>query len=261
MSTRTNVESSRRKTVSIESRVVPGTSETMTRSPPTSALRSDDFPTFGRPRIATLIASSPTGRSLWPGSRPTISSRRSPEPCPWSAEIGIGSPSPRRWNSSASRSRRGSSSLFASTSTGRRDTRRISASSSSPGVMPAVASTTRRTRSASSTACRACAAICGPNGPVSARSTPPVSMRRNVVPDHSHSSSLRSRVTPGVSWTTAVRVDVSRLINVDLPTFGKPTIATVPAISTSSAISIMTAASRRAAGRARARPRASPTAS
>ena len=233
VSTSTNVVSSRCSTVSMESRVVPGTSDTMTRSRPTSAFRSDDLPTFGRPRIATLIASSPTGRSARPGSRPTISSRRSPEPCPCSAEIGIGSPSPSRWNSSASRSRRGSSSLFARTSTGRRDKRRISASSSSPGVMPAFASTTKSTRSASSTASRACAAICFPNGPESMRSTPPVSMSRNVVPDHSQRSSLRSRVTPGVSWTTAVRVAVRRLISVDLPTFGKPTIATVPAISTS----------------------------
>src|SRR5262245_36559448 len=80
VSTRTNVESSRCSTVSIESRVVPGTSDTMTRSRPTSAFRSDDLPTFGRPRIATLIASSPTGRSPRPGSRPTISSRRSPVP-------------------------------------------------------------------------------------------------------------------------------------------------------------------------------------
>ena len=39
--------------------------------------------------------------------------------------------------------------------------RRIAASSSSPGVMPALASTTKRTRSASSTATRACAATCG----------------------------------------------------------------------------------------------------
>ena len=67
VSTRTNVVSSRRSTVSIESRVVPGTSETITRSRPTSAFRSDDLPTFGRPRIATLIASSPTGRSAAPG--------------------------------------------------------------------------------------------------------------------------------------------------------------------------------------------------
>ena len=107
-------------------------------------------------------------------------------PCPCSAESGIGSPRPSRWNSSASESRRGSSSLFAITSTSRRDERRISASSSSPGVTPAFASTTKRTRSASSTACRAWAATCGPNGPVSSRSTPPVSIRRNVVPDHSH---------------------------------------------------------------------------
>ena len=42
---------------------------------------------------------------------------------------------------------------------------------------------------------------------------------------------MRSRVTPGVSCTTAARLWVSRLISVDLPTFGKPTIATVPAIS------------------------------
>ena len=41
----------------------------MTRSRPTSAFRSDDLPTFGRPRIATLIASSPTGRSPCPGRR------------------------------------------------------------------------------------------------------------------------------------------------------------------------------------------------
>ena len=56
-------------TVSIASRVVPGTSETITRSWPTSAFRSDDLPTFGRPRMATRIASSPTGARPSPGSR------------------------------------------------------------------------------------------------------------------------------------------------------------------------------------------------
>ena len=69
MSTSTNVVSPRVSTVSIVSRVVPGTSETITRSSPTSAFRSDDFPTFGRPRIATRIASSPTIPSSRPGSR------------------------------------------------------------------------------------------------------------------------------------------------------------------------------------------------
>ena len=55
-------------------------------------------------------------------------------------------------------------------------------------------------------------------------------MSRNWTPFQSQRSSLRSRVTPGVSWTTAWRDSVRRLISVDLPTFGKPTIATVPAM-------------------------------
>ena len=59
--------SPRCSTVSIASRVVPGTSETITRSRPTSRLRSDDLPTFGRPRIATRIASVPIATSLVPG--------------------------------------------------------------------------------------------------------------------------------------------------------------------------------------------------
>ena len=45
---------------------------------------------------------------------------------------------------------------------------------------------------------------------------------------HSQTISLRSRVTPDVSWTTASRVSVRRLMSVDLPTFGKPTMATTP---------------------------------
>ena len=43
--------------MSIESRVVPGISETIVRGCPSSALSSDDLPTFGRPRIATPISS------------------------------------------------------------------------------------------------------------------------------------------------------------------------------------------------------------
>src|SRR5436305_2909948 len=62
-------------------------------------------------------------------------------------------------------------------------------------------------------------------------STPPVSISRKRLPDHSQTSSLRSRVVPCVSCTTAARELVSRLTSVDFPTFGKPTIATVPASS------------------------------
>ena len=46
------------KIVSIASRVVPGTSETIARSSPSSALSSELLPTFGRPMIAS--ASSPS---------------------------------------------------------------------------------------------------------------------------------------------------------------------------------------------------------
>src|SRR3712207_9018550 len=37
---------------------------------------------------------------------------------------------------------------------------------------------------------------------------------------------MRSRVTPGVSWTTAARRPRIRSTSVDLPTLGRPTIAT-----------------------------------
>ena len=55
-----------------------------------------------------------------------------------------------------------------------------------------------------------------------------------MTPFQSQRSSLRSRVTPAVSWTTAALLCVSRLTSVDLPTFGNPTMATVPALLTGS---------------------------
>ena len=58
-------------------------------------------------------------------------------------------------------------------------------------------------------------------------SKPPVSMSLSAWPVHSVSTTLRSRVTPGVSWTTATRVPVRRLISVDLPALGTPTTAKV----------------------------------
>src|SRR5664279_5041783 len=58
-------------------------------------------------------------------------------------------------------------------------------------------------------------------------SKPPVSISLSGWPVHSVSTTLRSRVTPGVSWTTATRVPVRRLIRVDLPALGTPTTAKV----------------------------------
>ena len=54
-------------------------------------------------------------------------------------------------------------------------------------------------------AARACSAICLVIGLGSAMSTPPVSISRKLRPFHSQTSSLRSRVVPCVSCTTAWR--------------------------------------------------------
>ena len=56
---------------------------------------------------------------------------------------------------------------------------------------------------------------------------------------HSQSAYTRSRVTPGVSSTIDIRLPAILLKNVDLPTLGRPTTATIwcfwipPAVSTS----------------------------
>ena len=137
VSIRTKVRSPRRRTVSIESRVVPGCSETITRSSPRNAFSRLDFP---RSAARGSQPGSPPRLlrpARVPGRRATIASRRSPVPCPWAAERGIGSPRPSRWNSSASASRPGSSILFAIRKIGLRECRRIADSSSSPGVIPA----------------------------------------------------------------------------------------------------------------------------
>ena len=145
-----------------------------------------------------------------PGSRSTIWSSRSPVPCPCSAESGNGSPSPSLWNSIASRSRRGSSILFASTITGFFAARRVTASSSSPGVIPWRASTTKSTRSASAIAARACCAILGLNGVGGESSTPPVSIEQEVL------------AVPVGEQLLAVARHARRLVHDGLPRLGQP---------------------------------------
>src|SRR5205823_10217223 len=107
--------------------------------------------------------------------------------------------------------------------------------------------------SASAIASRACAAIERVSGDESAMSTPPVSTNRNRCPFHSATSSLRSRVTPDVSCTTAAREPVKRLTSVDLPTFGNPTIATVPS-SGSCSVSLMGSLLHMSGGRGGGKP-------
>ena len=56
---------------------------------------------------------------------------------------------------------------------------------------------------------------------------PPVSTIRSFRPAHSASPYNRSRVMPGSSPTIARRDPIMRLNKVDLPTFGRPTMAMV----------------------------------
>jgi hypothetical protein len=75
--------------------------------------------------------------------------------------------------------------------------------------------------------------------PVAFGSQPPVSTTVKLRPFHSASYEIRSRVTPGTSWTTAARRPRNRLTSVDLPTLGRPTIATTgsgPVLSLMSAL-------------------------
>ena len=61
--------------------------------------------------------------------------------------------------------------------------------------------------------------------PGAASSSPAVSMTVTLWPASTASPSRRSRVRPGMSDTSAVRLAVRRLNRVDLPTLGRPTMA------------------------------------
>src|SRR3954468_18804511 len=120
-----------------------------------------------------------------------------------------------------------SSTLLAASRTGTSARRSFAASSVSPGRTPVRTSTTSTATSDSASACRACDWTARARSSSSSMSTPPVSTSTKRRPFHSVSISLRSRVTPDCSCTTASRVPVRRLTRVDLPTFGKPTMATL----------------------------------
>ena len=93
---------------SIASRVVPATSETITRSEPRKRLTSEDLPTFGRPITARRTARRPRSAPSRQHARRSGRAGR-PVPSPCAAETATGSPSPRPWNSAASASSRDAS--------------------------------------------------------------------------------------------------------------------------------------------------------
>ena len=104
----------------------------------------------------------------------------------------------------------------------------IAAKCPSAGVTPARASTTNSTRSASDDRALGRTARMRPARRLG-RALPPARRCRPAGPRGRAacaSASLRSRVTPGVSATSALRRPASRLNSVDLPTFGRPAMTT-----------------------------------
>ncbi len=100
------------------------------------------------------------------------------------------------------------------------------ATSLSAAVTPVRMSVTRMITSAASIAIWACSRIKSRISLSVLGSMPPVSTISKVLPHHSHSAYSRSRVTPGVSSTMDSRLPTRRLKSIDLPTLGRPTMAT-----------------------------------
>src|SRR5438105_3268361 len=218
---------SRSYSMSTASRVVPGISLTMARRSRSNALISDDFPAFGRPRIATAIGRvrfDVSGLRSAAGRKFSIFSRSSETPRPCAALIGKTSSKPSAENSSARGSCFGSSILLTRSKTGLCNFRIRRASSRSIGFTPSCPSTTKRMRSLSAIASSADARTSFVNWGSPAPTIPPVSQSLKVLSPISHLAEIRSRVIPGWLCTIAMRRPAIRLNNADFPTFGRPTI-------------------------------------
>src|SRR5690554_1374111 len=107
-----------------------------------------------------------------------------------------------------------------------------SATSWSEGVRPARPSTARSTRSTPTSAASTLRLMGLSHS--SPDQSPPVSSSRKVRPSSvTTCASLTSRVTPGTSATMASRRPTRRLNRLDLPTLGRPTMATLAKASSS----------------------------
>ena len=231
---------SRSKGTKMLSRVVPGASNTITLSSPSSRFTRVDLPTFGRPTIATVmprsVGSSPSssGCDGNGGRAARIASPSCPMPRLCAAETGTASPKPSSNSSSSRSSSRTPSALLATSSTGRPCLRSSAAISWSSGVTPSRRSTRNSARSLSSSACRTWPVMSARiEGSKSPPTRPPVSISEKACSSMRAMPYWRSRVSPGMSATNASRVDVRRLKSVDLPTFGRPTSAIWRSVVTS----------------------------
>ena len=153
-------------------------------------------------------------------------------PSPCSAESGIGSPRPSAYASlmpdiagAALDLVRGQHDRLVRAPQQRREAFHPAA------VTPTRASIRKRITSASRIAISVCARMRASSDASVASSKPAVSISVKSRSPSRPCASRRSRVTPGVSSTMASFLPASRLNSVDLPTFGRPTIASLHAVS------------------------------
>ena len=214
---------------SMLSRVVPAMGLVITRSSRARALTNVLLPTLRRPTIASFISgrSAVSGSSADAGgSRSKIASTRGPRLRCCFALTTIGGPKPRAENSCAAESKFGASALLTISNTGQPIRRIRWATSRSPGAIPVRTSTTKSTTAAwarPDSICRSISAV-RPSG--SSKPMPPVSTSSSTRPSSSIRCTSRSRVTPAVGSSIAIRFSMSQLNRLDFPTLGRPTMTT-----------------------------------
>jgi hypothetical protein len=119
------------------------------------------------------------------------------------------------------------STLLTARITGFLERRNISATLASESTSPCLTSVRNIITSAVSIAISACSLICARITSLVSGSIPPVSIKVNDLSSHVTSAYILSLVTPGVSFTIEICCPARSLNNVDLPTLGRPTTATI----------------------------------
>ena len=173
-------------------------------------------------RGGILVSGRSDPGSCAPKASPTAESKSSvPRPC--TALIPTTRSKPSCRNSPSRSSCFGSSSLLTTSTTGREARRNLAANSVSRGSNPSFPSTTNSTASAPSRASSAARCVASAKSGSGDAPIPPVSTIPKGTGPKVHSASIRSRVTPGWSWTMEMRRPARRLNSADFPTFGRPT--------------------------------------
>ena len=215
--------------------MIPASGPVIIRSSPSILLTSVDLPALGRPTMASLSGPrrprppaprlrSRNARARRAGGSPRTG-RRSPRHArPTRERL---AEAERDRPPAARLRRRGLRPCWRRRSPASSRRAASGAISSSSGVRPSRASIRNRATSASRTAASVCARIrpgrlAGPRPRTRRYPSPGIRARADCA-----SPSRRSRVTPGRSSTSATRLPTRRLNSVDLPTLGRPTMATV----------------------------------